>query len=247
MVWRDLAFLHWPIAPDAMRRALPAGFEPDLFEGEAWLGVVPFVMDDVRLRFGPAVPRGLGRVSVSRFPELNVRTYVRYRGEPGVLFFSLDAASRWFVRAGRLQRVGVSGLSLPGFALPYFHATMSMEVEDGAEGWTDYRSERTHDGAPPATFAARYRPVPGSVATPAVAGSLEHFLTERYRLYSFDALGRALVGEVHHKAWPLRPAACELRDCDMLEGTALALPDAAPIAHYAGRVEVVAWRPRRVG
>ncbi|XAL98241.1 DUF2071 domain-containing protein [Phycisphaeraceae bacterium D3-23] len=251
MVWRDLAFLHWPIAPDPMRAALPDGFEPDLFEGEAWLGVVPFVMDAVRPRLCPAVPQWMAPVSVSRFPELNVRTYVRHRGEPGVLFFSLDAASRWFVRAGRLQRVGVPGLSrpglsLPGFALPYFHAAMSVTVDDSPEGWTHYTSVRDHSGAPPACFTGRYRPLPGSVPTPATPGTLEHFLTERYRLYSVDACGRTLVGEVHHAAWPLQPAECALEACAMMDGIALTLPEVPPIAHVAKRVEVVGWRPRLV-
>lgn len=239
MAWRDLAFLHWPIETDAMRAALPAGFEPDLYDGKAWLGVVPFVMDDVRPRLLPAVPRWCGATSVSRFPELNVRTYVQYRGEPGVLFFSLDAASRLFVWAGRWQ--GLPGL--PGFALPYYHASMNVQVEPGPDGWTRYTSARTHPGAPPARFAARYRPRPGHTPSTSRAGTLEHFLTERYRLYSVDRRGRPLVGEVHHAAWPLQPAECELDRCDMTEGLGLALPNTPPIAHYAERVDVVGWRP----
>lgn len=239
MTWRDLAFLHWPIGADVLRGALPPGFEPDLYDGRAWLGVVPFVMDNVRARFGPAVPRWMGRVSPSRFPELNVRTYVTCGGEPGVLFFSLDAASGGFVRLGRWQGVG----SLHGFGLPYFNAKMVVEVEPGPEGWTRYTSERTHPGAPPAEFSARYRPKPGGVPTPAAPGTFEYFLTERYRLYSVDRRGRPLVGEVHHAAWPLQEAECEFEACEMTGGIGFDLPDTAPIAHYAKRVDVVGWRP----
>ncbi|MEM9416526.1 MAG: DUF2071 domain-containing protein [Planctomycetota bacterium] len=239
MTWRDLGFLHWPVDVDAMRRALPGGFEPDLFDGQAWLGIVPFVMDNVRPRFLPAVPRGCGRVSLSRFPELNVRTYVTCGGEPGVLFFSLDAASPGFVRLGRWRGIG----PLHGFGLPYFRAKMNVEVEADSDGWTHYTSERTHADAPAAEFAARYRALPGSVPTPATPGTFDHFLTERYRLYSVDRNGRPLVGEVHHAAWPLQQAECEIEVCEMTGGTGLALPEVAPIAHYAKRIDVVGWRP----
>lgn len=242
MEWRDLAFLHWPIDAVAMRGALPAGFEPDLYEGRAWLGVVPFMMDQVRPRFLPAVPRWCGATSFSRFPELNVRTYVTCGGRPGVLFFSLDAASRSFVWAGRWRGLG----PVHGFGLPYFYAHMGLEIDEQPEGWTRYTSERTHKGAPAARFEARYRPSPGSTPTPATAGSFEHFLTERYRLYSTTSRGAALVGEVHHAAWPLQPAECELSVCDMTAGLGFTLPDTAPVAHYAKRVDVAGWRPLRM-
>lgn len=242
MTWRDLAFLHWPIDAETMGAVLPAGFAPDRFEGQAWLGVVPFMMDHVRPRFGPAVPQWMGKVSVSRFPELNVRTYVMCGGEPGVLFFSLDAASRGFVRLGRWQGVG----PLHGFGLPYYRAAMRADVAPESDGWTHYTSERTEPGAPPARFAARYRPKPGSTPTPATPGTLEHFLTERYRLYSADRRGRPICGEVHHAPWPLRPAECELERCEMTEGIGLSLPGIPPIAHYATQVDVLGWRPRQV-
>ncbi len=242
MVWRDLAFLHWPIDPDTMRRALPDGFEPDPFEGRCWLGVVPFVMDRVRPRFLPAVPRWCGATSFSRFPELNVRTYVTCGGVPGVLFFSLDAASRSFVWAGRWRGVG----PLHGFGLPYYHARMEITTDHPPDGWTRYSSRRTQRGAPPAAFVARYRPVPGSPPTPAPPGTFEHFLTERYRLYSTTRAGAALVGEVHHAAWPLQPAECDIEVCDMTAGLGLDLPGTPPVAHYASRVDVAGWRPVRV-
>jgi uncharacterized protein YqjF (DUF2071 family) len=88
MTWRDLLFAHWPVPPEALLHRVPATLELDTFDGDAWLGVVPFLMDDVQLRWLPPLP-GAGR-----FPELNVRTYVRSGDRAGVWFFSLDAASR---------------------------------------------------------------------------------------------------------------------------------------------------------
>ena len=108
MRWVDLLFAHWAVDADALRTKLPDGLELDLYDGQAWLGIVPFVMEDVGPRGLPAPP------AAGRFPELNVRTYVRHEGRPGVWFLSLDAASRPAVEGART-----------GFGLPYFHATMS--------------------------------------------------------------------------------------------------------------------------
>ncbi len=94
MDWTDLLFLHWPIPAACLRALIPAKLEPDLFQGQAWLGVVPFRMSGVRPRFFPGIP------GLSAFPQLNVRTYVSHRGIPGVWFFSLDAANPLDRQAG---------------------------------------------------------------------------------------------------------------------------------------------------
>ena len=83
----DLLFAHWPLDPAVLRPLVPAALELDTIDGRAWLGIVPFRMEDVAPRGLPAIP------GLSVFPELNVRTYVAYRGSPGVWFLSLDADS----------------------------------------------------------------------------------------------------------------------------------------------------------
>src|SRR6185436_4929392 len=95
MDWEDLLFMHWAIPPELLSPLLPPGLTLDLFASEAWLGVVPFRMTGVRTRFTPGMP------GLSRFPELNVRTYVVRDGVPGVWFFSLDAANPVAVRGAR--------------------------------------------------------------------------------------------------------------------------------------------------
>jgi len=85
--WHDLLFMHWPISASLIRPIVPSELELDTFDGEAWIAVVPFWMSGIRQRGFPAIP------GLSRFPELNVRTYVRVQDKPGVYFFSLDAAS----------------------------------------------------------------------------------------------------------------------------------------------------------
>ena len=219
MQWHDLLFMHWPIPVAALRPHIPLALDLDTFEGEAWLGVVPFVMQGVRPRFVPAVP------GVSAFAELNVRTYVSVDGKPGVWFFSLDAASRLAVRAARTF-----------FHLPYFDAQMTT----AREGDTIlYASERTHRGAPGAAFRARYRPTGEPYFT--TPGTLEHWLTERYALYAADRRGHIFRGDIHHAPWPLQPAEAEVEVNTMTAQIGLTLPDVPPLLHFTRRLDVVAW------
>lgn len=225
MTWRDLLFMHWPVPADELRPLVPPALNLDTFDGSAWLGVVPFRMTGVRPRFLPAVPW------LSAFPELNLRTYVTAGDRPGIWFFSLDAHNPVAVRLARAT-----------FQLPYFDARMSCAVEGGE---VRYRSVRTHRGAAPAEFAARYRPVGGEIQSR--PGTLEHFLTERYCLYAADGRGTVRRGDVHHLHWPLRPAEVEVETLRMTEQIGVALPDTPPLLHFSERLDVLAWPPRRLG
>ena len=134
--WHDLLFAHWPLDPAALRDNVPAGLPLDLFDGRAWLGVIPFHMTNVAPRLVPWLP------FASAFPELNVRTYVTVGGKPGVYFFSLDAASALAVMTARAL-----------FQLPYHRATMEVDVGPRR---VSYRSMRTTGAA---QFAASYGPI----------------------------------------------------------------------------------------
>ncbi len=218
--WHELLFAHWRVDPTALREKVPRQFELDLFDGTAWVAVVPFRMTNVGPRAVPTLPW------ISEFPELNVRTYVRAGGKPGVWFFSLDAGSRPAVWAAR---------SL--FNLPYFAASMSVS----ADGDTiRYHSRRTgrEEGA---VLDGRYRPS-GSPFDP-VVGSLEHFLTERYCLYHVDRRGRPYRLDIQHPPWPLQQAEAEFTRNTMAAAAGLSLPDMKPLLHFSRRQDVVAWLP----
>jgi uncharacterized protein YqjF (DUF2071 family) len=219
--WHDLLFAHWRVDERLLRPLIPAAFDVDRFDGSAWLGVVPFTMTNVSARGVPAVPW------LSAFPELNVRTYVSPRdGKRGVYFFSLDAASLLAVLGARAM-----------FRLPYFQASMRVTHRGGA---VRYESRRRRGGA---AFDASYEPA-GAVFT-AARGSLEFFLTERYCLYHVDRLGRPSRLEIHHAPWPLQPARAEIAENSMTEGLGIRL-EGAPLLHFAKRLDVVAWWPRRL-
>jgi len=218
-IWHDLLFAHWPIPAAQMAALLPPGLELDRWEGEAWVGVVPFRMSGVRPRFFPAVP------GLSAFPELNVRTYVRVEDKPGVYFFSLDAANPIAVAVAR---------SL--FHLPYFRARMSCQTEGEA---IRYASQRTHTGAPPAELRGSYAPT-GPVYQ-VEAGSLEAWLIERYCLYSVDKRGRIYRGEIHHTPWPIQQAEATFERNSVAQAAGIGLPDSPPLLHFARRLDVLAW------
>jgi uncharacterized protein YqjF (DUF2071 family) len=222
MRWTDLLFAHWPFDVTTIRLLVPPELELDTYDDVAWIGIVPFRMEDVAPRGLPALP------GLSVFPELNVRTYVRHEGSPGVWFLSLDAAS-WPTVVGARRF----------FRLPYVHAAMSI----GSDGETiDYRSTRRDRSAPPATFLARYRPTgPIERAEP---GSFEAWSTARWRLFALDASGRVMRGEIRHRDWPLQPAWADLDAAGLAAAHGLSLPGQAPHLCFSRRVDVRAWWPR---
>ena len=230
MRWTSLMFAHWPVAADALRALIPQGVELDTFDGQAWLGVVPFRMEGVRARWTRALPW------VSRFPELNVRTYVTKDGVPGVWFFSLDAANPLAVCTARFA-----------FHLPYYDARMRINEEAAQEhaGWVQYKSCRTHQGAEAAEFKARYRPV-GDVYF-SKEGSLEYFLSERYCFYTQDRQGRWLQGMIDHPPWPLQKAEAEIELNTMADPLGLPLADPPTLLHYSHSIDVTGWLVQVLG
>ena len=222
--WHELLFAHWPIDPRALRPLVPSILPLDTYEGQCWVGIVPFHMSNVRLRWVPPFPK------LSRFVELNVRTYVTLEGSPGVYFFSLDASNPIAVALARQL-----------FYLPYFNAVMRSERLDDT---IHYSSCRTHQGAPPAEFKATYRPI--SPVAFARQGSLEHWFTERYCLYSVAGNQRVYRADIHHVQWPLQLAELEAAQNTMAISHGIHLPDTPPLLHYAQRLEVLIWSSLRV-
>lgn len=215
--WSKLLFLHWAVDPAQLRPLLPPGLELDTFEDKAYVGLVLFTMTGVRPNWAPTF------APLSNFHETNVRTYVHYQGRnPGVWFFSLDAANAVAVRIARAW-----------FKLPYHFARMSLQRH--AKGEIDYTSQRLWPGPTPATCVARYTPC-GKVQSAAV-GTLEHFLVERYILYSY-AGGQLFRGRVHHRPYPLQAARLTSLDENLVAAAGITRPAVAPLTHYAEGVRV---------
>jgi len=222
--WHDLLFAHWPVDTALLRQKVPRRFTLHLYNDQAWLGIIPFHMTNVAPRGLPALPW------VSAFPELNVRTYVTVDDKPGIYFFSLDAGNPLAVRTARTL-----------FSLPYFSANMAVTID---HEWVAYTSRRIKTEQS-AEFAGRYHPS-GPVHEPQ-PGTLEHFLTERYCLYTLDGRLRPYRLDIHHRPWPLQPAELETTVNTMADAVGIRLPSRAPLLHFAKRQDMVAWRLRRIG
>lgn len=186
--WSDLLFVHWRLPADVVSPLIPPGLTLDVWEGQAWVGVVLFRMSGVRPWWSPPVP------GVSHFLETNLRTYVlREGGDPGVWFFSLEANQSLAVRLARW-----------GWHLAYQFADMQLAWNGDR---VEYRSQRRERHAPPAmSHVIADVGSPGENGGHARPGTLEHFLIERYVLYSRSRQGHVFRGQVHHSPYPLQTA-----------------------------------------
>jgi uncharacterized protein YqjF (DUF2071 family) len=162
---------------------------------------------------------------ISSFAEINVRTYVTRNGKPGIWFLSLDTPNALAVLAARRA-----------YRLPYERARIAVQRRDG---WFDYASARRGQDA---RFVARYRGA-GPVWN-ARPGSFEHFMAERYCLYTLDDAGNVLRGDIHHAPWPLQAAEVELASNTMALPYGIDLAG-EPRAHYADRLDVLFWTLER--
>ncbi len=215
--WRDLLFIHWPVPANSLQKFIPESLQLETFNGNAWIGIVPFRMTDVGLR-------GLPGVS---FNELNVRTYVTDGNKSGVWFFSLDAESLLAVRLARWW-----------YRLPYFHANMSLIYKNGSYLYQNKRKNGELE-----EFAASYKPT--SEIIKILPQSLEYWLTERYCLYSTDKknLYRA---EIHHNPWQLQQASLSLKTNTMMQSLKVELLSDKPLLHFSKKQEVILWNIKKV-
>ncbi len=224
--WRQLLFLHWAVPAEHVRPLVPPQLDLDLFEDTAWVSLVAFTITGLRPVGLPPLP------GLSSFHETNVRTYVHRGGrDPGVWFFSLDAANRLAVLGARLA-----------FHLPYYHARMLLErlptSRPGDPQSILYAGVRRRPTPQPAWYTIRA--TASGPVRPAEPGTLEHFLVERYLLHA--VAGRRLYrGQVHHHPYPLQSAEVHSFEENLLTAAGIARPDSAPIAHFAGGVDVLVY------
>jgi uncharacterized protein YqjF (DUF2071 family) len=222
--WHNLLFAHWPCSPDALRLLLPRQITLDTFAGQAWVGIIAFRMTGIRLHGCPVVPM------VERFPEINVRTYVTENNRPGVYFLSLDTNNPITIAIARSW-----------FRLAYQHARVNFEMVGDT---VHFHSTRVERSVPGAQFSGSFRPT--SDACIYKAGTLEHWLTERYCYYSTNRRGDTVSGEVHHPPWPLQIAEASITMNTMAASHGIQLPDCAPLLHYAHYVKALIWNARRL-
>ena len=220
--WRNLLFIHWPVPAAELRRLVPRQLDLDLYNGQAYVSLVPFLVAESR-------PLGFPRALAARFLETNLRTYVRAAdGEPGIYFFSLDASSLLAVSVARVL-----------YGLPYFPAVMSMRNEGRR---TEYASRR--QGARDAQLDVDW--VLGHPVGTAHPGTRDHFLIERYNLY-VRRVGAIYRGRVRHGPYPLREVTVEHLSETLLGAAGLPAPIDSPFYHHSPGVDVDIFWLERIG
>lgn len=218
--WQNVLFISWPMPVERLRPLVPSKMEIDTYNGQAWLSLLPMRMVDLHLRDLPPLPEA------STFPEINLRTYVRVNHQPGIFFFSIDAAAH--LGAWVAQHL---------FHLPYLYAEMSLSQQSDGFYLESHRAASTKVSA--ADFVATYQPV--GDPSPSEPGSLEQFLVERYTLFSQDPLGVLYRGDIHHPLWKLQPVKVNIETNTIPQAARLELPDTAPLYHYSPGTQSILW------
>ncbi len=219
--WRDLLFVHHRLPIEAVRAVVPPMLELDPWDDAAWVGVVPFEMVDIR-------PSWLPRAFAMSFLETNLRTYVHYKGEPGVYFFSLEASSRLAVAAART-----------GWGLPYHYADMETSTESGVTSYTTTRRSNAQ-----ARLSVKYQV--GEALGPSEPGTFEFFLLERYYLFSVRG-ERVSKGHVHHVPYPASRATVLEMSSGLIGAAGMPQPAGLPdVAHFSKGVDVEVFGPWEV-
>jgi uncharacterized protein YqjF (DUF2071 family) len=211
--WKDLIFMHWKYDAKAIQNKLPPGLWVDTFENQAYLSLIVFAMEDIRV---PMIPFALPNLL-----EVNFRTYVyNSKGIPGIWFFSLDLNSHMGVNAARSN-----------FFLPYHYAELQL---DDANSHIHVRGERKQNPPVRLNFAYAKSNPPYALAEP---GSLDFFLLERYALFSSDGK-RLYMGQVHHQPYPMAQGDVLSYSHDLISANGFKISQNADLVHYSSRVDV---------
>lgn len=217
--------MHYPMAPNVLRNYVPRELELDVYQNKAWMTIIPFRVTKMKGRGFPSLPL------LNAYLELNVRTYVTYKGIPGIYFFSLDANHPLFVIGAKIS-VG----------LPYKHAQMKFQqLNNGFQ----FKSERHLDKSISEKIDLTYKP--GDVLFETLPGSLDHWLLERYCMYSFQGK-KLLRGDIHHDKWKVSKA----KVTTLINTMASFLPvdniaEIPSLLHYSNRRRVFVYPPKKVG
>ncbi len=214
--WAHLLYVHTRVDAQAIRELVPPELEIDTYDGSPWITLIPLHMERVHLRDTIPIP------GTRRFPELNLRTYVRHGDRSGVWFLSIDASSWFSVKVARRA-----------FSLPYRDASMSFEQSGKA-----FRFRSVRKDADDVEFRAEYEPT--GDATVAVSGSLNEFLAERYCMFAQRPSGELLRGDISHRPWEISSADAQISHDTVIAAAGLR-PRGAPVLAYSAGTTAVAW------
>lgn len=210
--WNDAVFLHWQVDFDELSKLVHPDLEIDLFEGKPWISLVGFNMERIRPKNLPAFP------PISNFAEINIRTYVKYKGKSGVHFLSIEGAKRLSCTVSR----NIS-------ELPYRYSKM-RRAKDRFESRNDQFNDSFNIGYSIGKKLTTKREV-------------DRWLTERYALFQ-DTPKNINAFEIHHIEWPTYEL--KISDIEVSYPRFDQLINRSPdIVHYSPGVQVIAWGKKK--
>ena len=217
--WKDLAYIHWRYDPAEVQALLPEGIEVDTLDGSAWVGLIPFSMRNISFPGIPPIPY------FGSFPEVNVRTYVKRNGIPGVWFFSLD-----------VNRLIPAFVARTTYFIPYCWGKASHRKVDSA------LTTRVSRRWPTKASTAIDLRIGEKISAP---NELAHFLSARWGLYSQGFGGRLRYAPVDHEQWPLFDASIDALDDNLVVAAGLSKPVGEAHVMFSPGVSVRIGKPRR--
>ena len=223
--WDRAVFIHYEADPALLQRQVP--FELDLWDERAFVSMVAFTLLRMRPRIGGRIGEWLFK-PIASHGFLNLRTYVRYHGEPGI-FFLTEWLSNW--------------LSVPlgpiTFGLPYRFGQLDYRHGDRGNDVCGAVTAREGRLAYDAT-------IPTTTFEPCDAGSRDEFLLERYTAFTLQGSRRRLF-RVWHEPWRQTPIDIEVTANELIASTGAWWESAEYAgANYSPGVEVWMGRPHRI-
>lgn len=223
--WDRAVFVHYQADPDILQRDVP--FELDLRDGRAFISLVAFTLVRMRPRIGGRISEWLLK-PIATHEFLNVRTYVRHDGEPGIIFLAEWLNNRAAVLLGPRS-----------FGLPYRFGHLAYE--HARDGNALRGTANAHDAY--LTYEGR---TDGDEFTPCEAGSLTEFLLERYTAFTEHREQKRFF-RVWHSPWPQVPAEIKVTADTLIASTGGWWHTAEFVgANYSPGVEVWMGRPHRI-
>ncbi len=223
--WDRTVFIHYEAAPEVLQKCVP--FPLDLRDGRAFVSVVAFDIQRMRPRRGGRLGEYLLK-PIGNHGFLNVRTYVRHQGEPGIYFLAEWLSNRLAVHLGPRT-----------FGLPYRFG--HLHYEHGQDNRTlrcrvlAKRGELWYSGSWPTDQPSL-----------CAAGSLTEFLLERYTAFT-ERGSRRRYFRVWHPAWRQSSVDLTVTGDDLLAVTGEWWSEARQIgATYSPGVDVWMGRPHRM-
>jgi uncharacterized protein YqjF (DUF2071 family) len=223
--WDRAVFIHYEADPSLLQRQIP--FQLDLHGGRAFVSIVAFTLLRMRPRIGGRIGEWLFK-PIASHEFLNVRTYVRHAGEPGIFFLAEWLSNPLSVRLGPRS----FGLPYRFGRLRYAHAHDDGEILGtitANEGRLRYR----------ATISA-------TSFDPSETGSQTEFLLERYTAFTCQRRRRRFF-RVWHEPWQQTPIEIEVTADDLLVSTGNWWRSGEYVgANYSPGVDVWMGRPHRI-